>query len=129
MTPDPIAPLRERGSGTVMAAAAALLMCFLAAALAAGMQASTAVARASKAADLAALAAADAARGLLDGDPCGLAGDVAREHGAELAKCRRHGAAGAVVDIDVAVPLPQLFGMVHAPWKEAEGRARAGPPP
>ncbi|EMY34523.1 hypothetical protein D477_008943 [Arthrobacter crystallopoietes BAB-32] len=127
MTSRPARFARDRGAGTVLAAGVALMLCILLAAIALAVQASAASSRAAKAADLAALAAADAAWGLIDGEPCLLAADVARKHGASLLECRRTGPAGHVVDIDVSVPL-QVFGWLDPPWQAAKGVSRAGPP-
>ncbi|NKX52310.1 hypothetical protein HER39_17385 [Arthrobacter deserti] len=119
----------QQGAGTVLAAGLALALCVLLAALAGAVQASLASARAGKAADLAALAAADAARGLAAGEPCSLAARVAAEQEAELRGCRRSGPGGVVVDVDTAVPLPAVWGLLVPGRPEAAGRARAGPPP
>ena len=79
--------------------------------------------RAAAAADLAALAAARAAvplPGRAGGDPCAVAGALARANGARLTGCR---ARGAEVNVEVAVTVPGPFGRS---WT-APGRARAGP--
>lgn len=89
----------------------------LAAGIAVASAASIAQVRASGAADAAALAAADALTGVVAGDPCDRASDLARRHGARVTAC---GLDLAVATITVAVP----FG----PFAAA-GRARAGPPP
>ncbi|WP_312856742.1 Rv3654c family TadE-like protein [Arthrobacter mobilis] len=120
---------RQQGAGTVLAAGLALVLCMMLAALAGVVQAGLASARAGKAADLAALAAADAARGLVEGEPCTLAARVAGEQDAQLRGCRRSGTGGVVVDVDTAVPLPAVWGLFTAGHAEAAGRARAGPPP
>ncbi|GAA1733806.1 Rv3654c family TadE-like protein [Brachybacterium phenoliresistens] len=74
-------------------------------------------ARADTAADLAALAGADAlAAG--SGDPCPIAGEVARRNGAQLASCA---VAGRDVIVTVAVDAGAL--------PPVSGRARAGPAP
>lgn len=81
--------------------------------------------RAAKAADLSALAGADAARGLRPGDPCTVAGEVARSNGARLLHCALAPDHVDVVDVRVVVDLnPILAGL-----GPAEGRSRAGPPP
>jgi secretion/DNA translocation related TadE-like protein len=72
--------------------------------------------RAGIAADAAALAAADVAVGLIDGEPCSRAELVARANGAALADCA---IAGPVAWVTAVVP--------YAGW-QAEVRARAGPP-
>ncbi|HEY3001734.1 MAG TPA: Rv3654c family TadE-like protein, partial [Kribbellaceae bacterium] len=85
----------ERGSGTLIVIAAALLVLSagLAAVLWAGV--STARHRAAAAADLAALSAARAVQS--GGDACETAGRIAGLHGAELAGCRVEGAEVQVV--------------------------------
>ncbi|MET1152673.1 Rv3654c family TadE-like protein [Arthrobacter sp.] len=128
----PSAPSRhvqDRGAGTVLAAGLVLLLCLMLTAVASVLQAGTASARAGKAADLAALAGADAARGLLAGDPCSLAAEVAGKQGAELSACSRSGPGGVVVDVRSRTALPDVFGWLNGEWTHAEGRARAGPPP
>jgi secretion/DNA translocation related TadE-like protein len=79
--------------------------------------------RAAAAADLAALAAAQAVRpwpGQAGGDPCGVAGALARANGARLTGCRVR---GTEVGVEVAVTVAGPFGRS---WT-APGRARAGP--
>ncbi|MFK4788461.1 Rv3654c family TadE-like protein [Microbacterium sp. ZW T5_56] len=72
--------------------------------------------RAAAAADAAALAAADAVTGVIPGDPCVRAGDVAAANGAVVDWCAVSGAVATVV--------------VHANRGilTAAARARAGPP-
>ncbi|WP_024356506.1 M23 family metallopeptidase [Leucobacter chironomi] len=75
--------------------------------------------RAAAAADAAALAAADAMTGWIEGEPCALAGLVAVEAGAALAGCEASSVSGeARVEMRIALP----FG-------DAVAAARAGPPP
>ena len=76
--------------------------------------------RAAAAADLAALAAADALRGVTDGEPCGLAAEVAARHAATLVSCSE--GAGQTVDVKTELIERTMLGA-------ASGRARAGPPP
>jgi secretion/DNA translocation related TadE-like protein len=78
-------------------------------------------ARAASAADLAALAAADAERGLREGSPCGTARAVAELNGAALVLCDVE-TPGSTVKVTVQID-------TGAPWGPAHGRARAGPPP
>ncbi len=85
------------------------------------VQAAVGASRASTAADLAALAAADAARGLTQGEPCEVAGEVAGRHGVELESCQQIGAQGHIVDVTTSVQISYMLGA-------ASGRARAGPP-
>ncbi len=119
----------ERGAGTVLAVGLVLLLCLMLAAVTSVLQAGMASARAGKAADLAALAGADAARGLLAGEPCSLAAEVAGKQGAELSACSRSGPGGVVVDVRSRTALPDVFGWINGQWTHAEARARAGPPP
>ena len=85
-------------------------------------QAAVAASRAATAADLSALAAADAARGLRDGSPCVVAAAVASHHATRLTGCVIEGASGHIVRVHTEVG----FSPVLPP---ATGRARAGPPP
>lgn len=87
-------------------------------------QAGVAAHRAGKAADLAALAAADTARGLVAGDPCGTAARVARDNGAELVVCRLVEPERVVVDVRTAVDLTGPLARLGP----ATGVSRAGPP-
>ncbi|MGM0928458.1 MAG: Rv3654c family TadE-like protein [Actinomycetota bacterium] len=119
----------DRGAGTVLAVGLVLLLCLMLAVVASVLQAGMASARAGKAADLAALAGADAARGLLAGDPCSLAAEVAGKQGSELSACSRSGPGGVVVDVRSRSALPDVFEWLNGEWTHAEGRARAGPPP
>ncbi|WP_237189458.1 Rv3654c family TadE-like protein [Rothia nasimurium] len=80
--------------------------------------------RAATAADLAALAAADAARGLTPGQPCDLAAEVSQANGAELAGCGRPAQSTGTVDVRVTVPIPGPFSFLGP----AQGKSRAGPP-
>jgi len=112
----------EGGSGTVLAVGLALVLVFLMAGIVLLVQAQVAGGRAATAADLAALAGADAARGLAVGDPCRVAADVVARHNAQLASCTIEGQPGTIVEVRTAIAVPGL------PW-QARGRARAGPPP
>lgn len=82
------------------------------------------------AADLAALAAADTARGLNSGDPCTVAVEVSARNGAVLEDCEVGGAHRTEVlvsvsrDFDVAV----LASRLSVPQLRAGASARAGPP-
>lgn len=78
--------------------------------------------RAATSADLAALAGADAARGLVPGQPCDVALAVVNRHQATLVSCTINGADRDIVEIATSIELP-------GPWGTATGRARAGPPP
>ncbi|WP_090816693.1 MULTISPECIES: Rv3654c family TadE-like protein [unclassified Arthrobacter] len=110
----------ERGSGTVLGLALGAVVALLLVAVLLLAQAVVMASRASSAADLAALAAADAARGLTPGEPCEVASGVAVRHSAKLTSCTVLG--GGVVE--VATGLEHRFD-----WGPATGRARAGPPP
>ena len=66
---------------------------------------------AQSAADLAALAAADAVRGLAPGEPCEVAREVALRNGAGLTDCRASASeqtAFVAVEVDVPGPLPKV---------------------
>ena len=77
--------------------------------------------RASAAADLSALAAADAYRGLTEGDPCAVAADLAERHGAHLESCTFPDRP-ETVEVTVAVPVAGPMGALGP----ARVRARAG---
>ncbi|MDP5227571.1 MULTISPECIES: Rv3654c family TadE-like protein [Arthrobacter] len=112
----------EHGAGTVLALGLGmvLLLGFLVIALLA--QAGTLASRAAAAADLAALAAADAARGLRDGEPCALASEIAGRNGARVDSCTVTGPEADIVEVHTGID--GVLGLAHA-----TGRARAGPPP
>lgn len=111
----------EEGSGTVLALtiiAALLVMTVVIAGLIGVVSANR---RASAAADLSALAAADAYRGLTEGDPCAVAADLAERHGAHLESCTFPNRP-ETVEVAVAVPVAGPMGMLGP----ARVRARAG---
>ncbi|WP_026546539.1 Rv3654c family TadE-like protein [Paenarthrobacter nicotinovorans] len=110
----------ERGAGTVLALVLGAVVIALLFGVLFLAQAGVLASRAASAADLAALAGADAARGLTSGEPCSVASDVAGRQEAKIVSCTVTG--GTVVD--VATELDHPFG-----WGVATGRARAGPPP
>jgi len=114
-------PAREEGAGTVMAMGLAIVLLMLLAGMMWLGQAVTMAAKAATAADLAALAAADAARGLTTGDPCQVAADMVARHGAVLVSCEVVGKDADTVQIEVSL----LTGL---PWP-AYSKSRAGPPP
>lgn len=91
--------------------------------------AASAAGRAATASDLAALAAADAARGLLTGEPCAVAAETARVNGGDLLDCRRSGPSGEIVDIRTSAPFGAGWTWLGSVGATAEGRSRAGPPP
>lgn len=74
--------------------------------------------RARGAGDAAALAAADAATGWADGEPCDLARVVAASVGAQLEQC--------ALDADAA--RVRVTVRIDTPLGPVRGRARAGPP-
>ncbi|MEV4900349.1 Rv3654c family TadE-like protein [Citricoccus sp. NPDC055426] len=111
-------PPAESGAGSITVLLTVFLTLVLLGATAALGTSVTAAARAAGAADLAALAAADAARGLVAADPCTLAAQTARRHGAELTACTAEGDGTARVQARYTSALP---------WP-AHGQARAGPP-
>jgi secretion/DNA translocation related TadE-like protein len=110
----------DRGSGTVLALALGLVILIGAVFIAMLGQAATLASRAAAAADLAALAAADAARGITAGEPCAVAADVARRHEARILNCAE--GAGNTVQVRTELNVGTAFGA-------ATGLARAGPPP
>ena len=110
----------ERGSGTVLAAGLALVVIMAIGLVLLLAQSAVMAGRAAAAADLAALAAADALRGLTDGEPCAVAADVAGRNAARVVSCT----AGAGQTIEVRTEL--LAGTTLG---TATGHARAGPPP
>ena len=111
---------KERGSGTVLAVGLALTVMAAMAIALLFAQAAVFAGRAASAADLAALAAADALRGLSEGDPCTVAMEVAVRHGATLVSCVE--GAGQTVEVRTELVERSLAG-------PATGHARAGPPP
>lgn len=124
---EPAAAGEERGSGTVLVLAGALVLLILLATTVLLGTAAANGARAARAADLAALAGADVARGLAPGDPCTVAEQVAERNDAELTACRVTGAEGTEVVLAVRRPVvgPDLEGLEAL---EASGTSRAGPP-
>ncbi len=112
----------DRGAGTVLMAGMATVLLILLAALLLIVQAAVGASRAATAADLAALAGADAARELIPGQPCGVAADVVARHHCVLISCILEGTDQDIVEITTSLDLP-------GPWGAAEGHSRAGPPP
>lgn len=111
---------RERGSGTVLAAGLALVVMTAMALMLLLAQSAVLASRAASAADLAALAAADALRGLASGEPCTVAAEVAARHGAAVVSCTE--GTGQTVEVRTELVERTVFGAAH-------GRSRAGPPP
>ncbi|WP_342750303.1 Rv3654c family TadE-like protein [Brevibacterium ihuae] len=101
----------DRGSSTVLAVALGAGALTLVGLLGLGAQAFLAHARVDAAADLAAIAAADAARGITPGDPCEVAGQTAEHSGAEVTECIARsdlGTAKVVTEIDLPAPLGKV---------------------
>lgn len=74
-------------------------------------QAFVAHSTAQSAADLAALAAADAIRGLASGEPCEIAKEVAKRNGGTMSDCRAsrtEQSAFVEVAVDIPGPLPKV---------------------
>lgn len=116
---------RDEGSGTVHGLTLAAVLCTLLIALLLVAQAGIATHRAAKAADLAALAAADVARGLSPGIPCETAQAVARENGADAVECEVVAPENTTVDVTATIDLPPPLTSLGP----ARGVSRAGPPP
>lgn len=107
---------REAGSGTVLLVGVVAALVLLAALV--GVLGGSAAARgaAQGAADLAALAAAGADMSGT-GEPCSLAGEVARRNGGTLTRCAPEG--DGIYVVTATAPAPA--------GRTAEARARAGP--
>ncbi|MFH5824958.1 Rv3654c family TadE-like protein [Georgenia sp. AZ-5] len=115
-------PRADRGSGTVLALGLICVLVVLTFAVVGLARAVHARGTAQTAADLGALAAAQALHDPAGarGEPCALAAGVVRANGAEPAGCR---VAGAVVDVSARVTvLGQVDGVLVA-----RASARAGP--
>lgn len=110
----------ERGAGTVLALGLGMLVIAAAVLIVLLAQSAAMAFRSAAAADLAALAAADAARGIRPGEPCAVAADVARRNGARVLSCLE--GPGSTVQVRTELD-------THAPMGAATGLARAGPPP
>lgn len=125
MCPAPKATSKNRrpedGSGTVLALTIIAVLLVLTVVIAGLIGVVSANRRASAAADLSALAAADAYRGLTEGDPCAVAADLAERHGAHLESCMFPDRP-ETVEVTVAVPVAGPMGMLGP----ARVRARAG---
>ena len=116
----------EHGSGAVVTTALVIIALLLTGALLTWVAAVHAAMTAASAADLAALAGADTARGLRPGDPCGVAGELANANKAQLESCLVE-ADGQTVMVTAKVPIAsQIMGFeIYA----AKATARAGAPP
>ena len=111
----------EEGSGTVLALTIIAALLVVTVVIAGLIGVVSANRRASAAADLSALAAADAYRGLTESDPCAVAADLAARHGAHLESCTFPDRP-ETVEVTVAVPVAGPMGMLGP----AKVRARAG---
>lgn len=111
----------EEGSGTVLALTIITALLVVTVVIAGLIGVVSANRRASAAADLSALAAADAYRGLTEGDPCAVAADLAERHGAHLESCTFPDRP-ETVEVTVAVPVAGPMGLLGP----ARVRARAG---
>lgn len=111
----------EEGSGTVLALTIIAALLVVTVVIAGLIGVVSANRRASAAADLSALAAADAYRGLTEGDPCAVAADLAERHGAHLESCTFPDRP-ETVEVTVAVPVAGPMGLLGP----ARVRARAG---
>ena len=111
----------EEGSGTVLALTIIAALLVLTVVIAGLIGVVSANRRASAAADLSALAAADAYRGLTEGDPCAVATDLAERHGAHLESCTFPDRP-KTVEVTVAVPVAGPMSALGP----ARVRARAG---
>ncbi|SLE58092.1 helicase/secretion neighborhood TadE-like protein [Mycobacteroides abscessus subsp. bolletii] len=114
----------ERGSNTVTSLGLVCVLLVLGLTVAGLVGIVSANHRAATAADLAALAGADAARGLSSGQPCTVAAAVAGRNGASLAGCALPSELSGTVDVRVTIPIEGPFAFLGS----AEGLSRAGPP-
>ena len=120
---------RESGSGSVLVVGAIAALVVVLLGMMALVAAAVAAQRVRTAADLAAIAGAGAAAGMLSasagaGNPCTVAASVATANGGELRACELQGDAEVLVEIAVPVSLP----WPGAP-SVATPSARAGPAP
>lgn len=114
----------ERGSNTVTSLGLVCVLLVLGLTMAGLVGVVSANHRAATAADLAALAGADAARGVSSGQPCTVAAAVAGRNGASLAGCALPSELSGTVDVRVMIPIEGPFAFLGS----AEGLSRAGPP-
>lgn len=114
----------ERGSGTVLALGLVFVLLIFFVVIAGVITAISAQHKAMAAADLSALAAADTARGLREGEPCTVAAEIARVNHAELKGCAQPEGYSGIVDVRTTVPIGGPFTWLGS----AEGLSRAGPP-
>lgn len=114
----------ERGSGTVLALGLVFVLLIFFVVIAGVITAVSAQHKAMAAADLSALAAADTARGLREGEPCTVAAEISRVNHAELKGCAQPEGYSGIVDVRTTVPIGGPFTWLGS----AEGLSRAGPP-
>lgn len=114
----------DAGSGTVFALTTVLVAIFLLAVVLLVGQAAILKHRAGNVADLSALAAADVARGVMPGEPCRIATQVAEDNGAEVLDCTLVEPDLTTVEVTVGIDLTGAL----APLGQAESVSRAGPP-
>jgi len=112
----PEAAARDRGAGTVLVLATVMATVMLAGLLVPLVEVGIVRHRAAAAADAAALAAADALIGVVGGDPCRRAAELAAANGAELRRCVPD---GLVVTVEVVAGVPPIV---------VAAAATAGPP-
>ena len=101
----------ERGSSTIVALGTLLACMTLMTGLGLAGKVFFATAKAEGTADMAALAAADAVRGVASGDPCTVAKKLVEKDGAELVECIARadlGTVKVVVRADLPKPLPTV---------------------
>lgn len=115
---------KQRGSSSVAALGIIAALLLILTVIAGLITVSTVNQQAMAAADLAALAAADTARGLRTGDPCEVAGHIAATHKAQLVGCTQPLGRPGTVDVRVHKPLPGAYSWLGP----AEAVSRAGPP-
>lgn len=114
----------QRGSGTIVVLGIIAVLLIFLGVIAGLTSVSSANHRATTAADLSALAAADAARGLRSGDPCDVAEQVATANKAQLVGCASPAEDSEVMDVRVQVTVAGPFVFIGP----AESVSRAGPP-
>lgn len=112
------APGSDDGSASALMVGIAALACVVLVALAVGIGALVAVARAQSVADLAALAGAEVAVAMVwelsPGDPCGVAAEVVHANGLGMATCTEHGAGRVSVAVTVATSLGEFSAQALA---------------
>ncbi|MGJ9373384.1 Rv3654c family TadE-like protein [Nesterenkonia sp. CF4.4] len=122
----------DRGSGTVLALGLIMALLVLLAATQVLSMVAVSSAQAARGADLAALAGADAVRGISTGSPCAVAEAVASRNDVKLISCTVIGEDSTEVLVHTAAPiLPDR--LIHAGGLDlsgllSRGSARAGPP-